>query len=260
MTTNYVSIKSVLYDLSLSINERYWNEAIATEWAAKAFRMMNLELALEPKVALLTVASHKTSLPADFKYLVQAARYMLELAEYNLEDETLPDLSTWQLTNALGNGWAPMRLSSNPYHLSICLDRSILNCTSCVSEFSISNSLVMTTNFEQGTVMLAYLAHPVDENGNMLIPDDEALKEALRNYVLFRYWETKALMMEDGAKQEREYYLNRWQITKMRAMNLNLPDVNTLENLKNQFNRLVPRENRFNQFFLTLSNRENVNF
>ena len=94
MTTNYVSIKSVLYDLSLSINERYWNEAAALEWAAKGFRMINLELGLEPKTALLTVATHKTTLPADFKYLIQAARYSQDVLDYQLEDETLPELTT----------------------------------------------------------------------------------------------------------------------------------------------------------------------
>lgn len=33
-----------------------------------------------------------------------------------------------------------------------------------------------------------------------------------------------------------------------------------MENLKNQFNRLVPRENHFQKFFTTLGNRENVDF
>jgi hypothetical protein len=49
-------------------------------------------------------------------------------------------------------------------------------------------------------------------------------------------------------------------LSKKAAGELNLPDVNELENIKNQMTRLVPRTNRFQQLFLPLSNRENVNF
>lgn len=70
----------------------------------------------------------------------------------------------------------------------------------------------------------------------------------------------KDLMMEQGAERRMKDYLQRWQILKLKAMNVNLPDVNRLENLKNIWNRLVPRENRFDQLFLTLGNKENVDF
>ena len=67
-------------------------------------------------------------------------------------------------------------------------------------------------------------------------------------------------MMEDGAETRMKFYLQQWQTLKLQAMNLNLPDVSEYENLKNMSNRLVPRENRFNQFFLPLNSRENVKF
>lgn len=80
-----------------------------------------------------------------------------------------------------------MRLSSQPYHSSVCLDTSITKCTSCEYEYSVSPSGIITTNFLEGTIMIAYLAWAKNEDNEILIPDDETLKEALRQYVLFRY-------------------------------------------------------------------------
>lgn len=72
---------------------------------------------------------------------------------------------------------------------------------------------------------------------------------------------SKYNMMEDGSEQRMKHYLTMWNtLSKKAAGNLNLPDVNELENLMSQFNRLVPKQNRFQQMFLTLSNRENVKF
>lgn len=68
-------------------------------------------------------------------------------------------------------------------------------------------------------------------------------------------------MMEDGAEKRMQHHLMMWNtLSKKAAGNLNLPDVNEMENLMQQFNRLVPKVNKFEQLFLTLSNREDVNF
>jgi len=57
-------------------------------------RQINLEPVFETKTVLLTVESHKTTLPSDFKYLIQAAQYIWDPSSADLEDETLPELST----------------------------------------------------------------------------------------------------------------------------------------------------------------------
>lgn len=154
-----------------------------------------------------------------------------------------------------------MRLTSNPYHNSLCLDKSLMYCTDCDHEFSVSPGLVLTTTLSAGVIMVAYLSHPTDEYGDTLIPDDENLKEALFHYVLYRYWLSKYQMKEDGARERIKFHLEMWNTLAIKTTgNMNLPDINQLENIKAQLNRLVPRENRFQQMFLTLGNRENVNF
>lgn len=266
MTTNYISIKSVLYDLSLIIEDRYWNEISVLEWANKAARLIRSDQTLETKVTYLPVVLHKAELPSDLKYLTQIA-YTDNLCLSNscLEDTlNLPENSELMQNMSVTNNvfpWKAMRLTSNPYHASICLDKSIMHCTDCQHEFSVNSELVLTTTLKSGVIMVSYLGYPTDDEGYLVIPDNEELKEAILHYVLYRYWLSKYTMMEEGAEGRMKHHLTLWNtLSKKAAGNLNLPDINELENIKNQFNRLVPRENRFQQLFLTLGNRENVNF
>ena len=80
-----------------------------------------------------------------------------------------------------------MRLTTNPYHQSLCLNNSLLDCYYCKHEFSVSNELVLTSTLRTGTIMVAYIGLPKNSDGKLLIPDDEELKEAILNYILFRY-------------------------------------------------------------------------
>ena len=68
-------------------------------------------------------------------------------------------------------------------------------------------------------------------------------------------------MKEEGSESRMQHYLQMWNtMSKKAAGNLNLPDLNQLENMKNNWNRLVPRTNQFQSLFLRLGNRENINF
>lgn len=267
MTTNYVSIKSVLYDLSLVINERFWNENQMLEWAYKALRLIRSDSMLVGKLATLNLIDHKAELPDDFKYLIQIMYQFVDSATAatidNMifpPDSTLPDQLNQPVASMLT--WKPMRLTSNPYHASICLDQSITACPGCTHSFSVSNDLVITSTLQAATIMVAYLGYPTDPvTGEGLIPDNEELKEAILYYLLYRYWMAKYNMMEDGADSRMKNYLSMWNtLSKKAAGNMNLPDVNEMENIKNIFNRLVPRENQFANGFLTLTSNESRNF
>ena len=262
MTSNYISIKSIFYDLSLTMDDRYWNEAKMSEWAHRALRMIHTDQTLETKVTYIEVCGHKAVLPADLKYLTQVA-YMDTQTAISTQGLDLPDYSNLgsMFINVAQLPWKAMRLTSNPYHASICLDKKITYCTDCTHEFSVSSDLVLTTTLEEGVIMLSYLAWAIDEEGYALIPDNEYLKEAILHFVLYRYWMSKMMMKEEGANQQVQFHLTMWNsLSKKAAGELNLPDVNELENIKNQVTRLVPRTNMFQKLFLTLGNRENVNF
>lgn len=245
----YTSIKSVLFNLSLTIDERYWQELNILEWATAALRSMNILPVLEDKVALITLCAHKATLPSDLRFLTQLA----------YRDTTLPDISLPENT-ASAYPWKAMRLSASPFALSICLDRSITQCTDCHHTFSISPDLTVTSSAEEGEIMVSYKAFPVHEDGTALIPDDETLKEALLHYVLYRYWMAKFQMKEDGAESRLQFHLSQWSTLSKKAMNLNKPSIAEMDNIMRIWNRLLPRQNRFDQMFLPLTNQENVIF
>lgn len=63
-------------------------------------------------------------------------------------------------------------------------------------------------------------------------------------------------MKEEGADARMKFHLSMWNTNALRATKLNNPGVNEMENLKNIFNRLSPRSNKFQQMFGTLGNRQ----
>lgn len=268
MTSKYIPVTSVIYDLSLTIDDRYWNEAKMIEWVNKGAQLLATSQMLEGKLAIMSLVNHKAELPEDFKYLTQIAYNTTNVCsststdcfpELNLPDNS--DLGSKLDDLTLTLNWKPMRLTTNPFHTSICLDSSITSCPNCDHEFSISTSLVLTSTLKEGTILVAYLGLPKDSDNNLLIPDSEEVKEALLHYALYRHWMSRYSMKEDGAEQRMKHHLTMWNtLGKKAAGNLNLPDVNELENIKNMFNRLVPRDNMFAKFFIPLNGRENINF
>lgn len=261
MTTKFISVKSVLYDLSLTLDERYYNETKMLEWATHALRKVKANDLLRPAVCLKAVVNHKATLPNSLRYLVQVSYYD-DVYSGVIPNQDIPDTSNLKLNGVTPTmPWKAMKMTSNPYHESICLNYPITYNTDCNYEYSVDENLIVTTTLPDGYIMVAYLEYPVDEKGIALMPDDEDLKEALLHYCLYRYWMMKFTMKEDGADQRMKHHLSMWNTLAAKAAgSLNLPDVNQMENLKNIFNQLVPRSNRFDQLFLTLNSRENVNF
>ena len=255
MTTNYTSVKSVLYDLSLTIDERYWNEIKMTEWLVHGLRQMNFEAQLTNKVAQLEVETHKATLPTDLKYIIQVVEYTRNNSttwENIVEAQDLPENSDlFDNYRPSYNAWRPMRMTSNPYHYTLCLDGSIPACPECGNEYSISPNMVMTTTLRTGNITVAYMGYVTAEDGTIMIPNDEQLKEALLHYVLYRYWMSKYQMKEEGSEQRMRFHLGQWQVLNVKATgNLNSPDVSQMESIMERWNSLVPRDNAFKQMYL----------
>lgn len=263
MSTNYISIKSVLYDLSLLIDERYWNENKMTEWALKALRQVTTPLLLKDKVALLDVAQHRAELPCDFKYLnqiayTQSSTVLTDSVKYNL---FLPNPELTTVLQSEPTAWQPMRLATSTFHESICVDSTILRCPNCQHEYSISPDLLVTTTIKTGTILVSYKAYTKDSEGDFLIPDNETLKECLTHACLYKYWMSKWQMKEDGADSRMQFHLRQWGMYSSKAAaELNLPDLNQLENIRSFWTRLVPRAESFSNFFSNLSYDEQLSF
>lgn len=213
------------------MDERYYNDVKLLEWASKAARSMNLISKFEPKFCEVTITDHKGILPEDVRHLVSV--------QYKNE-----------------NSKAPVFASSSIGSLCACLTSN----NNCQNRFHVDSSYNITTNVVSGTFYIEYLGYPVDEEGNMMILDNEVVKQAITNYCLWQHWLTKYLMKEEGAESRVQYFKQEWVTYKSMALSANNPDVPTLENIKQVWTRLVPRTNRYDSAFSNLSNQENVNF
>lgn len=240
---NYTSIKSVLAQIALTIDDRYWNEITMLEHATRAFRQLNLESKWETKVVEDTIEEHKTTLPKDLKYLLQIAYKH----NTNISEDKKPI-------------YQPMRLSASPFSSSVCIYGCSADCTKCPHQYSISPSGVVTTTLRSGDILISYLAYPTDEEGFALIPDDESLKEAIFHYVLYRYWLQKDMMKEEGAEKRMGFHLQMWNTLSKKALSLNLPSLGRMENLKNIQNRLVRTEDHFKSMFTNLASPQSTSF
>lgn len=232
-TTNYIPVKAVLSDLAMVIDEKYWNELVMYEAALKGFMKLRFDDMYEDVVATVTITNHKGTLPSNLKYLNQFA--------YKDRDD-----------------YVPMRLTSSPFFNSQC-DDSLMTNTDCLHTFSIDSSLVVTTTLDNGEVKVSYKRFKQDEEGNILMPNDEDVKDAVFAYVLYTYWLIKDQMMEEGASQRMRFWLSMYNTlsTKVNG-NMNMPDLNTMENMMRSHNRMLPRRNQFFHLFTKLGNTENA--
>lgn len=242
------TIKSVVAQVALILDDRYWNDSIILENATRAYRQMNIVDKWEPKVVELDLVDHKATLPKDYKELIQIA----------YKHTTSADNAT--------SPWYAMRLSSNTifnYNCGsncTCTTDNCSNCSgTCPHEYTVYNDTI-TSTLRNGTLLVSYFAYPIDTNGDHLIPDDETLKEAIFHYILYKYWLQKDLMKETGASERMQFHLQMWSVLSKKAQSLNLPSLGQLENIRANRSKLVSNPNAFDTFFATIGANQRTSF
>jgi hypothetical protein len=118
----------------------------------------------------------------------------------------------------------------------------------------------ITLSVKTGKVCIAYLAHPVDDCGFPMIPDDVFYREALSRGVIARldYQKWRQNPSDNGlralyehSEQQANWYIGGAQ---NRAK---LPDTNKMEVMKNMLLRLKPEINQWAYNFAHLPTGEN---
>ena len=121
------------------------------------------------------------------------------------------------------------------------------------------NNGVVFTDFKEGFINIAYKAYPVDNEGFLMIPDDEKLRAAVKYHLIYkidyRAWRVnpaspgmKALL--NDSEQRRDFYAGA-------ARNKShIPNVSKMESIKNRWLSLIPRINEHRNGFRTLNNQE----
>lgn len=111
-----------------------------------------------------------------------------------------------------------------------------------IDEYTYSlNDNYIFTNFEEGKVEIAYTAYPTDENGWLLIPDNPAVIDAVKWYVIEKIDYKK---FRTGKISQAAYQVSRQQAMWAKGTaetSLNTPSIDEMESLKNMMTRLIPK-------------------
>lgn len=251
----FISINSVLYDIATSVPESDYDKLRFTEWITKGYKKLATSKKYQTNYCTQTVEEHKATLPEEAvvvnqiaykKQLTQAdAEYIKQHvinADLELAETIASDLST--MIN-----WTPLYKETGTFMMPDT------NCIYCPGKYSIDIHNCITTSFKEGTIIISYQGYPLNEEGEMMIPDNENIKDALFHYVMYRMNLRKTYSNE--VRYEREFHLGQYELFKAKGKaEEEMPDLGEMENIKNNQNRLVPRSYRFDSFFMDLGNKE----
>ena len=228
--SKYVTIDFILdkvfrdngYDLELSY-------ADAIEWVGEVHGLVGAPMAYSTRITNgengnlppLEIVDFKAELPCDFHMCIQARDY-----EHKY----------------------PMVYATNTYHTSY-IDNSS---TDLYSQSTLTYGLdanYIWTSFQTGQVELAYKAFPVDDKGLPKIPDNQKYIEAVAAYIRtkidYKLWRQ--------GKIKAEIYSHSQQVWRLYVAaaktSLQIPSIDKMEGLKNQYLRLIPSINEHNYSF-----------
>ena len=274
MNIKFVSLKSVLWDLSTTVPEESYNEHLFYEWAAKGFEKIRPHLSYSLCNAIVPVIGHHGALPNNMISVLNVAisatnneTQQTELENLIQESLSLDEPNNVYLLNGdikdkiislinNKNRWQMMYKTSSNFIKSVSTNELIKNQLNEVPQYTICQGEYLFSSVENGLCLIAYLGTPTAENGDILIPNDEDLKEAIYHYCMYRWYSSKIATAEVNSmlhyKQEREFHLSQFQVLALKAKSLDLPDLATLENMANNHNRMVTLQHSYGQGFANL--------
>ena len=265
----FISINSIVPDILDTTDESLFSIADAIEFASKAMAQLDIYETYEEAVSIVRVDNYQASLPygllqvnqilykRDFKFTEK------DECECKAANKVYKDFSAKYFIHCdyVSQNWAPLRASTNAFLVSVLCPNSPNLITSCQYEYTILPSGKIVTSFKEGWIIIAYLRAPMDEDGHFLIPDDEELIQALRTYIMYRLWEKRWNMKEDGSRERFEYYRNQWGMYKgMIRGKFKLPSADQWQNIIEYSNTLMPKRNRYYKYFGTLGTPDKTYF
>jgi hypothetical protein len=277
------------------------SEADTVEMIGEALEFIGAFGQYEEESIILKVEDHKVSLPSDLVEIIQIA-YTKETVDNNLcltdEGETLdescptcPEAETpscWNshneyyipeqryydviasyntvsnYNNNYYNNFQPLKLDKSNFRSaksSHCMDSINLYCDS-EDSYSIHKGYI-NTSFQTGTLALAYLQQPTDENGYPMVIDEISFRTAIVAYLKMRLADIK-YFTDPTPSHERllQRYTNDWQWYCKQAKNTQLmpSNLDEREQLYRSNMRLVKKRNAYGSFFANSNNLDNLNF
>lgn len=209
----------------------------AIEWAYRAMEFIGAPQVYIEKVTdgnyelnhpkPIVVENYKAELPCDIYQIIQVRDYcnrnsLREGTTNFIYSQNLPEVTGGQdNTYRINNGW-------------------------------------IFTNFQEGTLEIAYYAFPTDDKGYPAIPDDERYLKAIESYIIERI--ARRLWLQDKMSTEKYKSLEQdWLFyVKSAKSRAQMPNIDGMETFKNQVLRLISHSDRHRNQFTQLGTAEEI--
>ena len=223
----YVSIEPIIAKIyrDMGMTDEL-NITDAVEWAGEAMEFIGATVYLNEKVKSFEVKNSKTKLPCELHYINTVAGVSMVVEDTDCDETT-------------NINYTPMRYTTDSFHHWRC-DHS--NDHRCVSDLTYAiNDDYLFPNFEEGKVLISYMAIPVDDRGYPRIPDDVKFKEAVSAHIKWRLafikWMSGKIpgAVYQKLEQDRDWYIGAAQTRDK------MPSMDMMESIKNNWLRLIPK-------------------
>ncbi len=218
-----VVIRKVIKDLGIDDKELYVDDII--EWIGEGLQYIGAYYQYCERTATIYIEDYKGELPCDYHSLIR------------LHDSTDSKSDSFN-KNLIGNSTT---LSNRNQHTS--------------RDYNIQGGLI-TTAFKKGSLYIQYLGIPLDEDGFPMIPDNINYLDALMWKCAYQL-SIKGYTFKSTQLNDYRYVESKWQRYCLQARaNINMPDGDTLERLKNIMIRFKPDLNQYYNNFDTLGKQQ----
>jgi hypothetical protein len=259
--TQYTNIKAVIQQVYDVVDPSDIQPVVIEEWAFQALERINAPTHMAIRVAFLPIYQHAAQLPKDaviplqFLYSCHTECPQDDLSAYT--DEKAKEI-VYRCHHAMQ--WQPMFSSTSTYAAveQHCVFNRF-NSNPCEHTYTIQpNGVVRTTAFS-GTLAFAYHSYAIDDCGDIMIPDNAVLLEALKAFCMMKLYERKMNMGVQNALQMYQIYARQWNNTSSNARTMAMmPNIAQLENIRRIRARMIPLENGFEGQFGNITSRDNV--
>tara|TARA_R110002051_G_scaffold65300_4_gene118555 strand:- start:367 stop:1119 length:753 start_codon:yes stop_codon:yes gene_type:complete len=237
----YEIIEGVYRDSGIQEELDIWD---VIEWAGEALELIGAGVSYVELIGELCVQDHKVQLPCNF--------HILEQISYNGIPLPLCSGTFGAISTTSGNSTKNVIDGKEVDATNFPLTDSQNTSGNC---YYINNNFIVTS-FDKGCLLISFKGINVDKEGFPMMPDNVSYKKAVKAYIQTMvdklWWRRGSLNEAIYRDSQRDW---EWYVKQARG-SANMPNLDQMENLKNQWVKLKPNINSSRTFFTDLSSPE----
>lgn len=236
----YVSIQNIISTVYRNMKvSQSLNIVDAVEWAGEAIEFIGGPYTFEQKVVVLPIVNFKAKLPCELHYIETTRGYPIK----NTNEECYSSHKA-----------IPMRYSTDSFHHRFCAGNADCRCSSSYT-YTVNDDYI-NTSFREGFVELSFQAIPIDNEGFPKIADTIKIKQAVAAHIS---WRIASIQADEGKmpqwryekyELERDWYIGAAQTSQQ------MPSIDMMESIKNNWLRLIPKINQHSDSFKSAGDPE----